>query len=292
LMVPVETEPLEFKEAKQQFDTTKLLRYCVALSNEGGGHLVLGVTNKPPRQVVGTKAFPSEQAINNIKARIVDKLRLRVDICEVNHANGRVLIFIIPGRPIGQAIHFNGTYLMRAGESLLPMTPDMLKQIFAESEQNWFSQFARADASSDDVIALLDTQTYFELLGLPYPTSRNAVLERLESEDFISPSASGWMITNLAAILLAKKLDAFSPALAHKAPRVVIYVDKNKLHTREDKTSIRGYAVGFEALVDFVYSSAPQNRFVEQAMREEVKMFPKHFGNVLNWPPPTPQRYL
>jgi len=83
------------------------------------------------------------------------------------------------------------------------------------------------------------------------------------------------MITNLAAILLAKKLDAFSPALAHKAPRVVIYVDKNKLHTREDKTIIRGYAVGFEALVDFVYSSAPQNRFVEQAMREEVKMFPK-----------------
>jgi len=275
LKKPVETEPLEFKETKQQFDTTKLLRYCVALSNEGGGHLVLGVTNKSPRQVVGTKAFPSEQAINNIKARIVDKLRLRVDICEVNHANGRVLIFIIPGRPIGQAIHFNGTYLMRAGESLLPMTPDMLKQIFAESEQNWFSQFARADASSDDVIALLDTQTYFELLGLPYPTSRDAVLERLESEDFISPSASGWMITNLAAILLAKKLDAFSPALAHKAPRVVIYVDKNKLHTREDKTIIRGYAVGFEALVDFVYSSAPQNRFVEQAMREEVKMFPK-----------------
>jgi len=38
-----ENEHLEFKEAKQQYDTTKLLRYCVALANEGGGHLVLGV---------------------------------------------------------------------------------------------------------------------------------------------------------------------------------------------------------------------------------------------------------
>jgi ATP-dependent DNA helicase RecG len=41
---PAETEHLEFKEAKQQYDTTKLLRYCVALANEGGGYLILGVS--------------------------------------------------------------------------------------------------------------------------------------------------------------------------------------------------------------------------------------------------------
>ena len=35
LAAPAESEHLEFKEAKQQFDTTKLLRYCVALANEG-----------------------------------------------------------------------------------------------------------------------------------------------------------------------------------------------------------------------------------------------------------------
>lgn len=43
LGVPREHERLEFKEAKQQFDTTKLLRYCVALANESGGLLVLGI---------------------------------------------------------------------------------------------------------------------------------------------------------------------------------------------------------------------------------------------------------
>ena len=36
-----------------------------------------------------------------------------------------------------------------------------------------------------------------------------------------------WTITNLAAILLAKKLDAFSAALARKAPRIVIYESIN-----------------------------------------------------------------
>ena len=55
-----ENEHLEFKEAKQQYDTTKLMRYCVALANEGGGHLVLGVSDKRFRQVVGTQAFQNQ----------------------------------------------------------------------------------------------------------------------------------------------------------------------------------------------------------------------------------------
>lgn len=54
LVAPAEHEHLEFKEAKQQYDTTKLLRYCVALANEGGGFMALGVSDKPPRRVVGS----------------------------------------------------------------------------------------------------------------------------------------------------------------------------------------------------------------------------------------------
>ena len=275
LNAPAETERLEFKEAKQQFDTTKLLRYCVALANEGGGYLVLGVTDKPPRRVVGSQAFPSPTALNEIKARIVDKLRFRVEATELQHHDGRVLVFEVPTRPVGQPLAFDGAYLMRAGADLVPMTPDVLKSIFAEDQQDLFSQTARCDASSDDVIALLDTQSYFELLKIPYPTSRDAVLERLQNQDLIKQTAQGWTITNLAAILLAKKLDAFYPALARKAPRVVIYEGINMLQTRDDKTDNRGYAVAFEGLVDFVHSAAPQTRFIEEVVREEVKMFPE-----------------
>jgi ATP-dependent DNA helicase RecG len=275
LSAPAESEHLEFKEAKQQFDTTKLLRYCVALANEGGGHLVLGVSDGSPRRVVGSQAFAAASYLNDIKARIVDKLRIRVDTVELAHPDGRVLVFEIPARPVGQPLDFDGAYLMRAGEDLVPMTPDQLRRIFAEGQPDWFSQAARQGASADEVIALLDTQAYFELSHLPYPTSRDGVLARLSGEGLITQTGSGWTISNLAAILLAKKLDAFSPALARKAPRVVIYEGTDKLHTREDKPGNRGYAVGFESLVDFVHSAAPQNRFVEQAVREEVKMFPK-----------------
>ncbi len=155
-----ETERLEFKEAKHQFEIAKLLRYCVALANEGGGYLVFGVTDKPPRRVVGSQAFPSQTSLNDIKARIVEKLRFRVEATELQHPDGRVLVFEVPTRPIGQPLAFDGAYLMRAGEDLVPMTPDVLKRIFAEDQQDWFSQPARSDASCSDVIALLDSQTY------------------------------------------------------------------------------------------------------------------------------------
>jgi hypothetical protein len=55
--VSSEHQRLEFKEAKNQFDNRKLYEYCVALANEGGGHLLLGVSDKPPRPIVGTAAF-------------------------------------------------------------------------------------------------------------------------------------------------------------------------------------------------------------------------------------------
>ncbi len=40
-------------------------------------------------------------------------------------------------------------------------------------------------------------------------------------------------------------------------------------------TGQKGYGVGFDRLVNFVHNSAPQNHFIEQVLREEVKMFPK-----------------
>ena len=267
-----ENEHLEFKEAKQQYDTTKLLRYCVALANEGGGHLVLGVSDKRPRQVVGTQAFQNR---GEITARILEALRLRVDVQELQHPDGRVLVFAVPPRPAGTPLHHEGAYLMRAGEELVPMSPDHLKRIFAEGGPDWFDRPAWAGASAEEVVALLDTQSFFDLMQLPYPTSRDGVLERLAQERLIERKTDGWSIANLAAILLAKRLDAFSPELARKAARVVIYEGTNKLATRYDEPQPQGYAVGFEKLVDFVHSSAPRNHFVEQALRDEVKMFPR-----------------
>jgi len=57
LMASKEGENLEFKEAGTSFQFETLTKYCAALANEGGGMVVLGVTDKRPRTVVGSRAF-------------------------------------------------------------------------------------------------------------------------------------------------------------------------------------------------------------------------------------------
>lgn len=266
-----EHQTLEFKEAKTQFDNRKLYKYCVALANEGGGYLLLGIEDQPPRRVVGTAAFndPVEMA-----AKMFQALGFRVEIEEVQHPDGRVLVFHIPGRPRGTVYDFEGAYLMRAGEELVPMSEDRLRAIFAEGQPDWFSQAALTGCDDDKVVQLLDTQSYFDLLHLPYPVNRTGVLERFESEKLIQRQDGGWTITNLGAILFAKKLDQFD-LLARKAPRVIVYEGNNKLKTKLDKPGMKGYAVGYQGLVEFVYGLVPSNEVIEQALRREVKMFPE-----------------
>lgn len=274
LNLPAESEYIDFKEAKNSFPKDKLMKYCVAIANEGGGHLVLGVSDKLPRQVVGTNAYPSTTSLNDIKKAIYDKLHIRIEVTELNHSNKRVLVVEIPPRPTGQALAYEGQYLMRSGESLVPMTPDKLKAIFAEDEQDWFSQVTKSDVTPSDVVALLDTQKYFELLKKPYPTTQDEVLADLERRKLIEASALGWNISNMAAILLAKNLSDFSDKLARKGARFIVYEGSDKAKTLRDFVGPRGYAVCFEDLVNHVYDSAPQNVFVEQAIRDEQKMFP------------------
>ena len=125
-----ENEHLEFKEAKSNFHFEKLVKYCAALANEGGGAIVLGVTDTRPRQVVGSQAFSD---LERTKAGLIEKLRLRIEADEMMHPNGRVLVFTAPSRPIGMPITVEGAYWMRAGEDLAPMTPDMLRRVFDEA---------------------------------------------------------------------------------------------------------------------------------------------------------------
>jgi ATP-dependent DNA helicase RecG len=125
-----EDEHLEFKEAKNHFDFEELVKYCSALANEGGGTIVFGVSDRHPRKIVGTHAFDN---LERTKSAITERLHLRIDADIIQHPDGPVVVFHIPSRPLGTPIPYKGSYWMRSGESLVPMTPDLLKRIFDEA---------------------------------------------------------------------------------------------------------------------------------------------------------------
>ncbi|MCC6810913.1 MAG: putative DNA binding domain-containing protein [Deltaproteobacteria bacterium] len=268
---PSEHQRLEFKEAKNQYDNNKLYKYCVAIANEGGGRLILGIADKPPRPVVGTAAFndPVEMA-----EKLFEAVGFRVDIEEVKHPDGRVLVFHIPARPKGTAYHLNGSYLMRSGEELVPMSEDQLRKIFAEGAPDWLEEHALTNIDAQQVVELLDTQAFFELFKLPYPTDRAGVIDRLVRDRLIDKLDGTYAIRRLGALMLAKRLEDF-PDLQRKAPRLIVYKGNSKLDTRLDQIRTKGYAVGFQALVGFVMEQLPQNELVEDALRKQVKLVPE-----------------
>ena len=268
--VPKETQRLEFKEARRQYDTRKLCEYCVAIANEGGGQLLLGIANDRPRPVTGSDAFPD---VNDIAQKLFTWIGFRVDVEAVQHPNGRVVVFHVPSRPRGTAYHHEGKYLMRSGEELVPMSEDRLRSIFAEGRPDWLEEPSKTNLAGADVIELLDTQTFFDLQQIAYPTTQAGVLERLEQDHMIEHAAGGFIIKRLGAILLAKRLSSFDD-VARKAPRVVVYNGTSKVNTKLDQIGVKGYAAGFQSLVRFVMGQLPQNEVIKDAIRQEHKLVP------------------
>lgn len=100
-----EGENQEFKGAKSRFDFEELAKSCCALANEGGGRIILGVSDRRPRRVVGSAAFEQPE---RTRKGLCERLPLAIDFEEIQHPDGRVLVFHVPGRPIGMPVKYAG----------------------------------------------------------------------------------------------------------------------------------------------------------------------------------------
>ena len=139
-----EGERIEFKSASNNYHFEKLMDYCVALANEGGGKIILGVTDRRPREIVGTNAFAEP---GRTEAGLYDRLLHRVPIEETKYQGKRVLIVHVPGRLPGTAWQHNGKYLRRAGDDVVPIPDHELRLMFAETGPDYSAEVSKAALS-------------------------------------------------------------------------------------------------------------------------------------------------
>lgn len=151
-----ETEVLEFKEAKNSFPKDKLGRYFSALGNEANlrgadkAYILFGVSND--RTVVGTSV--SMNQINGLKKEIADHTSPQmnfIDVHEISHSAGRVLIFEIPAAPPGYPISWKGHKYGRDGESLGALSNQEYEKIIAQRIREDWSKKIIPDANLDDL---------------------------------------------------------------------------------------------------------------------------------------------
>ena len=109
-----------------------ILGYVTALCNEKGGHLVIGMSDKHPHEVVGT--LQCVNAIGQLESDIYRDTGIRPKVYELfDDADGqgkRVLVIEVPSRPVGKVFKFEDVPLMRVGEELKPMDDKMVEWLF------------------------------------------------------------------------------------------------------------------------------------------------------------------
>lgn len=146
--LPAETEVVEFKEAKQGYDFSKLGKYFSALSNEANlmgkeeAWLVLGVENKK-KDIIGSRfRSTSRPYLDSLKGEIANKTTngiTFIEIHELNLSEGRIVMFQIPAAPPGIPISFEGHYYGRNGEELSSLNLEEIERIRRQSANNDWS---------------------------------------------------------------------------------------------------------------------------------------------------------
>ena len=283
LKLPKECEWAEFKLNLKTED--EIGKYISALSNgaclqnEAFGYLVFGINDKT-LQADGTVFRPKLHKVGNeeLEHWLLQRLSPRVEVIifETIYQDKLISLFQIQAAH-AQPTCFAGQDFIRVGSITRPLKdfPEKEKKIWTKATKQPFEKgIALKVPDAADVVRLLDTQSYFDLLKVPYPTTQVAVIEKFTSEKFIKTIAEGYAITNLGALLFAKNIRDFD-TVKRKAVRVIQYDGKNKLKAIKEHEGKYGYAVGFQGMIKYINDLLPSNEVFGQALRDTIKMYPE-----------------
>ncbi len=226
LKLPAETEWVEFKEAKLNFDFDDLGKYFTALCNEANlkdesaGWLVFGVQDKP-RKVIGSLYRPHRANLDSLKQEVAQHTTGRItfkDIHELLLPEGRVVMFEIPPAPQGIPVAWKGHFYGRDAHALGALNLQEIEQIRAQTGfQDWSAQICPAAAISDlDPAALALAREKFQQKNSRRPFA--ADVPKWDNTTFLEKIklAQHKKLTRAALILLGKPESTLrlSPAVA------------------------------------------------------------------------------
>lgn len=282
--LPNETQWVEFKANNKKPEL--IGEYISALANSAAlygkqtAYVVWGIDDAT-HEVVGTNFRPKQTKHNSqeLESWLLQKLQPKINFVfhEVAH-NEKAAIILEIAVANHSPVKFSGVEYIRIGSYKKKLAD------FAEKERELWrifdrvpfeQQIAKDNLNGSDALALLDYPSYFHLLKLPLPENRKAILSALSDDNMLMCNDNGlWQITNLAAILFARQLNDFDH-LSRKAVRIILYRGNSKVETVREIEGNKGYAIGFEGLIDYLKSLLPSNEHIGEVFREEIPMYPE-----------------
>ena len=137
------------------------------------------------------------------------------------------------------------------------------------------NQAAKKDLELSQALDLLDYPTYFSLLKKSIPEGHNNIAHDLLEDALLKKQDNGlYTITNLGAVLFARHLADF-PFVSRKAIRVAQFAGKSKIDLLKDYTGQKGYAIGFEGLMEYLKALLPSKEVITGAIRNTKGIYPE-----------------
>lgn len=279
-----ESEIVEFKEnfhSKEEIgERISALANSACLLNQPYSYILFGIKNDN-HQVIGTSFRSKKHMVGNeeLEVWLLNRLNPRIDFqCfDFEYDDGIYLaLYKIPATENVPVKFLNVSYVrVNSSTRQLINYPEKEKQIWKnELTEKFLLNTAIKNLTLSDIPRYLSTETYFDLMHIPYPTSLENVALRLKEENIINEYENQYAITNLGALLFAKNLKDFSN-LDRKAIRVIKYKGNNKVETERDMIGSKGYALGFTGLLEWINGQLPANEEIGRSLRKEVRMYPE-----------------
>lgn len=282
--LPNETEWVEFKHNNS--NPKSIGEYISALANSAAlqgkqlAYLVWGIEDET-HNVIGTTFSPSKTRYKQqeLESWLLQKTKPKIDFQFHEFFYNELPVVILEIQAASHTpVQFDKTEYIRIGsyKKRLKDYQEKERKLWRTFDQTPFElQLAKKCISEDAVIQTLNYPAYFELTGTPLPESREGILKRLKDDRMITRDDAGyWNITNLGAILFARKLNDFK-SLERKAVRLILYVGNNRVRTKREIEGNKGYASGFEGLIDYIQTLLPENEVIGKALRKTEPMYPE-----------------
>jgi ATP-dependent DNA helicase RecG len=255
------------------------LANSAALHGQEAGWMVWGVDDES-RKLLGTDVDPRARKQGNepVESWWAHLLEPRIDFSfhEVVDQGRRAVLLRVQAAT-AFPVAFRGTEWIRIGsvKKKLADYPGRERELWTALGRSCFEEgLAKCGLTVAQVLELLDHRTLFRMLQQPAASEDAGILARLAMEGLIVDRGAGrYDITNLGAVLLAHDLRQFG-ALGRKALRFVRYRGAHRGEAEYEQEFVRGYAVGFAEVVDYLVDRSPRNEVLGRALRREVRMYP------------------
>lgn len=278
--IPCELNEIDWK-ASLSPNNNKLSKHISAFANlPGGGFLAFGIDDNSGA-LLGITKSEADNIIERLSSLCRDSVNPLVNIDHsIEDFRDVSILFIYIKESSIKPVHLKEQSIeeafIRSGGTTRKASRQEVGALMLNSKSPIWEELLASKLLNDvEVITLLEYDKVLQMLNKPIPTNIPEIIQWLKDEKMIKDvDGKGFYITNFGAIAAAKDLNKFDD-LSRKAVRLIKYEGKNKSEGSKEYPGTKGYAIGFEGLIQFLKGLLPGSEVIKNALRHETSIYPE-----------------